>query len=186
MRTIYIVTGNPLKLQRAQAALDPLNIVIERIDIETPEMQSKDVTEVVKYSVTYASQKTKKVVMKNDQSLEIPSLGGFPGPFAKYLNDWLSAEQLIHMYEHESDKTAYWLDTLGYAEPGIEPVVFVSKISGKLVTNPRGKGRYMLDTLFEVDSLEKTIAELSEEEYFTLWSTDIYTQLADYLKLKNL
>lgn len=182
MRTIYIATGNPLKLKRAQNALSRQNIAAKQIHIETPEIQSEDVEEIVQYSAQYAAEIAKKPIIKNDQGLIIPSLGGFPGPFAKYINKWLSVEQFVRLYNNETDKSGYWLDTLCYAEPEHDPVVFSARIMGTMINEPRGRGKYMLDTVFEVDSIGQTIAELTKEEYFDLWSTDIYSRLAQYLK----
>lgn len=179
---VYLVTGNPQKVKIAKAALAPFKIEVEQLELETPEIQSFDVEEVAKYSVKYAAEKAGKPVIKGDFGMHIEALNGFPGPFVKFINKWLTAEKFIRLYQDETNKRAYFIDALGYCEPKNEPVCFVTKTYGNLITVPRGNNGNMVDSLFIPDDLQKTIAFLSEEETIKLWSNDRYTQLAHYLE----
>ncbi|MBP8591413.1 hypothetical protein KBI33_03060 [Candidatus Shapirobacteria bacterium] len=179
---IYLVTGNPLKVKIAKSSLAPFNIEVEQLELETPEIQSFDTEEVAKYSVKYAAEKTGKAVIKGDFGMHIEILGGFPGPFVKFINRWLTAEKFISLYQNETNRKAYFIDALGYCEPEKEPVCFVTKTYGNLISAPLGNNGNMVDSLFIPDGFRKTIASLSEEETVKLWSNDRYTQLARYLK----
>jgi len=179
---VYLVTGNPQKVKIAKAALAPFKIKVGQLELETPEIQSFDVEEVAKYSVKYAAEKTGKAVIKGDFGMHIEALNGFPGPFVKFINKWLTAEKFIRLYQEEANKKAYFIDALGYCEPKKEPVCFVTKTYGNLLTAPQGDNGNMVDSLFIPDGFQKTIASLSEEEMIKLWSNDRYTQLAHYLE----
>lgn len=181
-KTVCLVTGNPLKVEVARNSLAKYGIGVEQLVLDTPEIQSDDTEEVAKYSVKFAAEKTGKPVMKVDFGMHIECLNGFPGPFVKFINHWLSANQFIKLYENELNKKAYFIDALGYCEPGKEPVCFVAKTFGTLLSTPQGDDGNMVDSLFIPDGFTKSIAELTKEESLRLWDNDRYTQLAEYLK----
>jgi XTP/dITP diphosphohydrolase len=182
---VYLVTGNPKKVEVAKFALAKHGIDVEQLEVDTPEIQSSDTEEVAKYSVKYAADKAGKAVIKGDFGMGIELLNGFPGPFVKFINKWLNAKQFSSLYKEESDPQAYFIDSLGYCEPGKEPVCFSTKTHGKLISEPRGDNGNMVDSLFIPEGYKKTIAELPKEESVKLWANDRYDQLAKYLKDKE-
>ncbi len=181
---IFLVTGNSKKVEIAKFALAKYEIDVEQLEIETPEIQSSDTEEVAKYSVRYAANETGKTVIKGDFGMGIELLNGFPGPFVKFINKWFNAKQFASLYREEINPQAYFIDSLGYCEPGEEPVCFSTKTFGLLITEPRGENGNMVDSIFIPNGYEKTIAELSKEESVKLWANDRYDQLANYLKNK--
>lgn len=181
---LYLVTGNPKKVEIAKYALAKYGIDVEQLEMETPEIQSSDTEDVVKYSAKYAAEKTDKTVIKGDFGMAIDILNGFPGPFVKFINKWLSTKQFCSLYKEESNPQAYFIDSLGYCEPGKEPVCFSTKTFGILINKPRGDNGNMVDSLFIPKGYKKTVAELSKKESLKLWSNDRYNQLAVYLNKK--
>lgn len=183
-KTVFLVTGNPKKVEVAKHALGAFDIDVEQLAFDTPEIQSSDTEEVAKYSVKYAAEETGKAVIKGDFGMFIEVLNGFPGPFVKYINKWFTADKFVELYRNEENKKAYFIDALGYCEPGKDPTCFISRTYGTLITAPRGDNGNMIDSLFIPDGFGKTIAELSKEESLKLWSNDRYTKLAEHLKDK--
>lgn len=181
---IFLVTGNQKKLLVAKHALEKYDIEVEQLNLDTPEIQSEVTEEVAKYSVRYAAELTGKPVIKGDVGFCIESLKGFPGPFVKYINKWISAKKLAYLYENEINRKAYFIDALGYCEPGKEPVCFVTKSHGEMIDIPRGDNGVMVDSLFVPEGMNKTLAELTHEETMRYWDNDRFEQLADYLKDK--
>lgn len=180
MKKIFLVTGNKKKLDIAKSALSAFNIDVEQINIDTPEIQAKTIEEVAKYSVKYAADLTGKAVIKGDVGLEIPALGGFPGPFIKYINQWLSVNQFINLFKNEKNREAIMVDALGYCKPGKEPICFVAKTHGKLIDTPKGDNGVMVDSVFVPKGHNKTLAEFSNEETIKFWSNDRYKQFSEY------
>ncbi|MBN1168553.1 non-canonical purine NTP pyrophosphatase [Candidatus Woesebacteria bacterium] len=178
---IYLVTGNPKKVEIAKFALAKYKIDVEQLDMDTPEIQSSETEEVAKYSVKYAAEETGKTVIKGDFGMGIDVLNGFPGPFVKYINKWLSAEQFSSLYKDRNDLKAYFIDALGYCEPGKEAICFTTITYGELTEKPAGDNGNMVDSLFIPNGFSKTIAQLSKEETLKLWANDRYDQLAKYL-----
>ncbi len=180
-KKIYLVTGNVKKFEVAKYSLEKYDIDVEQLDIETPEIQSTSTEEVAKYSVKFATNMAGKPVLKGDVGFCIEALNGFPGPFVKYVNNWLTADKLVSMYINESNRKAKFIDALGYCEPGKEPVCFVTNSYGTLTDSPRGDNGVMVDSLFIPDGYDKTLAELTHDEMLKYWDNDRYAQLAELL-----
>ena len=184
-KILYIVTGNLKKYKIARSALLPYSIEVKQLDFETPEIQSTSIEEVAKYSAKFAAVRTGKTIIKGDFGMNIEALNGFPGPFPKFINKWLSVNQFINLYKDEDNKRACFIDALAYCRPNEEPVCFVVKTYGTLTTQPSGDNGNMIDSVFIPDGFDKTLASFSEEETVKLWSNDRYKQLAEYLKGVN-
>jgi XTP/dITP diphosphohydrolase len=178
---IYFVTTNALKFEIAQAALAKLGIVIEQLALDIPEIQSDSVEEVAKYSAKLAAEQTKKTVIKMDVGLSIDALHGFPGPFVKYINQWLTTNQFIRLYKDNPNKKAHFIDALAYCEPGQEPVCFIMNTPGRMIEQASGDDGWMTDSVFIQDGYNKTIAAMTKEESIKAWSIYNYEQLAKYL-----
>ena len=97
MKTIVFVTGNPYKFEVAQKSFENSDINIVQQEIETPEIQSTDVKEIASYSAKWAAEKLGKPVVLTDAGYYIKTLNGFPGPFIKYINKWLTAEDVLKL-----------------------------------------------------------------------------------------
>jgi len=185
-KTICLVTGNPLKVEVARNSLAKYGIEVEQLVLDTPEIQSDDTEEVAKYSVKYAAEEAGKAVIKGDFGMSIEALNGFPGPFVKFINKWFTADKFVKLYKDEANRKAYFIDALGYCEPGKDPICFVTNTYGTLIDSPRGDNGNMVDSLFIPDGYGKTIAELTQEETLKLWDNNRYAQLAKHLKENQL
>lgn len=113
---IYFITGNQTKVQIANDILKKYDIDVIQEKIETPEIQAFDGKEVCEYSVKYANMLLKKPVVKTDVSYSIESLNGFPGPFVKYINKWLTAEQILEMLKDVENRKMLITEYLSYCD----------------------------------------------------------------------
>ena len=181
-KTVFLVTGNSKKVQVAKYAMDKYGLDVEQLAMDTPEIQSASIEEVAKYSVKIAAEAANKAVIKGDFGMHIEALNGFPGPFVKFINKWFSTDKFIKLYKEEPNRRAYFIDALGYCEPGKEPVCFVTNSYGTLLDTPRGDNGNMVDSLFVPEGFDKTLAEMTHEESLKFWGNDRYSQLADHLK----
>lgn len=183
--TIYLATTSKYKLKIANNSLSKYGIKVEQLDIETPEIQSFTSEEVAKYSAQWAAEKSGKPVIKNDVGLYIEGLNGFPGPYIKYLESWFTDEAWRSLLQPLGNRDCYWIDALGYCEPGKEPVCFTSKTEGSILPDISKVKRSefgFIDGAFVPEGYDKPIVELSEEEALELWDNEMYDQLAEYLE----
>src|SRR3989344_8620350 len=97
-KDLYFITGNKNKFEFAEKffkkseANNYFNLI--QLAVSTPEIQSDSVEQIALYSAQWAYDQLKKPVIKSDAGLYIEALRGFPGPFMKYINDWLSQGDL--------------------------------------------------------------------------------------------
>lgn len=181
MINIIFITGNSKKVESAQAVLNEFNIKILQLKLETPEIQDKDICKVAEYSAKFASDKLHKNVIKVDVGFEIESLNGFPGPFSKFINEWLSPNQILKIIGDESNRKAKFIDVVSYCELNKKPISFFAETNGTIARKPLGDNGWGLDKIFIPQGCKTTLANLSNEERIKVWNTDHWIKLAQYL-----
>ena len=186
MKKITYVTGNWAKIASAKQALEPLGYEVDNIKLETPEIQSDDVTEVAKYSAKWAAEELGIPVIKNDTGFFVKSLNNFPGAYMHYVNETLGTEGLLKLMDGIEDRSAYFKECIAYCEPGQEPIVFEGITKGKIALEPSGEyGLGTIDHTFIPEGEEKTLGCFPDEERWKFWSPDAYKNLAKYLDKKD-
>lgn len=183
---IYFVTGNIYKFQVAQKALEGTGNELIQEKLETPEIQSTSVEEIASYSAKWAAEKTGKPVTVTDAGYYIETLNGFPGPFIKYINQWLTSEDLIKLMEGQTNRKVVVREGLAYCEPGEEPVVFIGESIGSVAPRPvitDKQGSTPINEIFIPDGYNKVETEISKDEMIEFWAKrDPWKKLAQYLK----
>lgn len=181
---INFITGNPQKVAIAQAGLSPFEIT--QTDIDLPEIQTMSLREIAVFSAKQALNILNKPLMLTDSGFFIEGLNGFPGPFVKWTNQTLTNHDFLAMLLNKGNRRAHTEDCVVYVEPGQEPVVFYSKISGKIVTDaPQNKSS--ISQLFIPDALGHPVSHLSFEQESLFWAqhNTNYSQLKSYLLSKK-
>ena len=182
-KTITYVTGNWAKIASAKQALEPLGYEVDNIKLETPEIQSVDITDVAKYSAKWAAQKLGIPVLKNDTGLFIKSLNNFPGAYMHYIDDTLGIEGILKLMAGIEDRSAYFKECIAYCEPDKEPVVFEGITKGKIALESAGEyGWGLIDHVFIPEGEEKTLGCFPDEERWGFWSPDAYKKLVEYIE----
>lgn len=156
---LLCATGNIQKFALGQRAFARRDITLEQVSIEIDEIQGED-SEVILYD------KAKKAfaiigqpVLVSDDSWSIPALNGFPGPYMKSMNHWLSPEDFINLMQGKEDRTIYLEQRLAYIDD-TEIVTFNKKIQGTIVEKPRGNSGPPIMRVVELEDDGMTIAEL--------------------------
>ncbi len=155
--------------------------------IETPEIQSTDVAEIASYSAQFAAEKLKKPVVVTDAGYYIEVLNGFPGPFIKYINQWLVAEDLLKLMDGKKDRRIFVRVCLAYCEPDKAPITFEGKIKGRIAHHAgkivEGAWGSPINRIFIHEGFNKVESEIPREEIVKFWSkAETYWQkLAMYL-----
>jgi len=187
MKDIIFVTGSEYKFDVAKKTLAGSDFELIQQELETPEIQSMDVAEVASYSAKWTSEKLQKTAAVTDAGCYISALNGFPGPFIKWVNKWISAEDFLNLMKGKDDRSVEVRACLGYCEPGAEPVIFTGVSRGKLSLAPGVKGITPIDEIFIPEGYDKPSSEIPWDEMAKFWSKgadSTWTQLAEYLKKK--
>lgn len=186
LREIIFVTNNSYKFQIAKKQLKNSSFKLVQKKLNTPEIQDKSVKKVAEFSARWASNVLNKPVVVSDGGCYIKVLNGFPGPFIKYVNKWLSPKDLIAIMKNEKNRSLEWRSCLTYCEPKGDPISFISIFKGK-VSNDIGKNIYRekygwIDSLFVPDGYTKPLSELLDEDYLNFWKDNSWKRLLSYLK----
>ena len=190
-KEIIFVTGNTYKFQVAKKATHGRAIKLIQKKLDTPEIQATSVEDIASFSARWAADVLKKPVVVSDAGFFIPALKGFPGPFIKYIDGWLSPYDLLALMNGKKNRVAVWKDCLAYCEPGKKPKTFVCTFEG-VIAQKAGKVKFRkdygwIDSLFIPKGHARTLSEEPTEEYLQYWSDprfyDSWQRLAEYLKV---
>jgi len=158
--TLYFVTGNKEKFREARALLNPFDV--EQINMDLPELQGEP-DEIVKEKAKLAADRTGKAVFVEDTCLCFNALNGLPGPYIKDFIRKIGVSGLYKLVSKYRDNSAVAVASIGFCEPGKDPLVFQGKVKGRIVS-PRGSNRFQWDQIFMPKGYDKTFSEMSVEE----------------------
>lgn len=187
-KQICFITSNVYKVQIAQKSLDGSGFEIIQKKLDTPEIQSDSVEEIASFSAKWASEKTNTAVAVSDSGLSIESLKGFPGPFVKYINKWLTSDDIVRLMRGIENRSVIAIDCLAYCEPGQNPITFVKRWQGSIALTPfkeTSLPHTTVDEIFIPDGYNKVQTQISEEEMLNFWSSgndDPWKQLVKHLQ----
>ncbi len=186
MRTLVFVTGNSYKFEVAKKSLANLELAIIQEKIETPEIQSPDVAEVAAYSAEWTAAKLNKAVVSLDIGYYIEALNGFPGPFIKYVNQWLSSADLLSLMRDKINRQVTVKGGLAYCEPGQAPITFLSEWAGNIAQRAVKTDKpdtTPINEIFIPQWVDQVESEIPREEMVQFWakSETYWKKLADYL-----
>ena len=182
--TVTFVTGNKDKWNSAKKALEKYPIELLQQQLETPEIQSMDVGEIAGYSASYAAKELGVPVIKTDCGYYITALNGFPGPFVKYFNQSLTAEDILQLMKNNPIREVIVRECLAYAAPNQEPALFFSKDKATLAHKAVGNahGNSPLDRLLIYEGFSKPQAACDYDKILEHWSKH-FTHYHDFAKL---
>ncbi len=183
MKKVTMVTGNLGKWKIASDIFKKYHVELLHEKMDTPEIQSHNVEDVSKYSAMYAANKLNKSVIKSDVGYYIESLNGFPGPFLRYVNDYLTSEEILKLMENKENRIILLKECLTFASPDGRVKQFVNVEKATISEYAMGSGTtFDRIVIFEGDSLPKSMN--SEEENYKHFEENliIYDEMAKYLE----
>jgi XTP/dITP diphosphohydrolase len=184
-KEIYYVTTNAHKFKIAENffAVSGLSkkIKIKHKLLECPEIQEQSLDKIALFSARWAAKIIKKPVITSDCGFVIESLGGFPGPFVKYINNWLVPDDILKIMKNKNNRRAYFIDALAYAEPNGLEKVFSCKTYGRLASKPAIKAKSTVDSLFIPNNYNKPLEQLNEEEKINVWNTSRWRKFEKFI-----
>ena len=138
MTTILFATGNTEKFEIAQTLCSRHGIQLTQFGAESHEIQSEDPVEVItqKAKDKFALSGSKPLVVSDD-SWDIPGLHGFPGPYMKSMDVWLSSQDFLNLTKSLQDRRILLHQYLAYIDANTTQL-FHTIIPGTLSQEIRG------------------------------------------------
>jgi len=172
---LLIATNNLGKAKEFEALFAKKGIAIKTLrDFpELPEVEETGTTfaENALLKAETIAEQMNMMVLADDSGLKVDALYGEPGIFsARYAgeekNDASNNAKLLHELADvpKEERTAQFHCTLAISAPGKESLTVEGEVEGLILGVPRGENGFGYDPLFYVPKLEKTMAELSQEE----------------------
>ena len=162
MADLHFVTTNDHKLLAATEVCSQFGIKLIRHNLELQEIQADNGEAIALHKVRQAYDKLISPVVITDDSWLIPGLNGFPGPYMKYMVDWLSIEDFVRLTSQLKDRRIILRQIIAYQDDR-QAKVFSLDIEGVLLTEPRGASPIPHFSITSFDGGAHSAAEL--------WST---------------
>jgi len=184
LKKIYFITSNKNKFQTALTAFKDSDFQLVQKTLDTPEIQSDDLGEIASFSAKFAANILKHPIFLTDAGCFIESLNGFPGPFIKYINQYLTAEDFLRLMAGKNNRKVVFKECLAYCEPGKNPVLFVSSAEGKISIKSGEQGQTSINEIFIPKGFDRPESEIPRKKMIEFWNDNInnVSSLIDYLK----
>ena len=179
---IFFVTSNPGKAEYLKSFF---NFPINHLDLDIPEIQSLDLTEIVSDKAKKAYREVKKTILVEDISLVFNALNGLPGPLIKWFLKSLDNKDLCNLVSHYSDKSALAEVQFALCING-EIKIFKGDCKGMISEKPKGNNGFGWDPIFIPQGYSETFAEMTpEKKHETSMRKIALNHLKQYLKEIN-
>lgn len=165
-----------------------VDIKIEQVDMDIVEPQANTATEVALAKARQAYEHLKAPVVVDDSSFHISALGGFPGPYIKYMLSTIGIDGIMKFLDKHKDRSAYFLSSLVFIDRNGKEYVFEDEpyngtISEKIVDIDHEKSWSDLFKVFIPNGTDKTLVELTDDEKKSLNTQgDSYAAFVRWIK----
>ena len=172
MKKVFYITGNNYKFKKAEKYAKDFNVSLIQKKLKIKEIQSNLIKDIAKDKAEQAYNIFKKPLVVSDSGWSIPSLGGFPGPYMHYVNEWFSVKDFLNLMRDKKDKTII-LEHIICAASKKGFKLFREEIKGFFVGHEEGSG-LPSDRVVRLDGFNQTIAKcqnLNKDSFNTsnLW-----------------
>ncbi|MEM2849765.1 MAG: XTP/dITP diphosphatase [Candidatus Bathyarchaeia archaeon] len=162
---IYFATKNEGKFREAKPIFESLDLNLTMLDVDKIEIQSDSLEDIASYAAKELTERLNLKVVVEDAGLFIKSLNGFPGPYSAYTFKTIGLNGILKLMGGVSDRYAYFLSIVAYAEPEKPVKIFQGKVEGLITYEPRGFEGFGFDPIFQpLNGNGKTFAEMTSEE----------------------
>ena len=179
MKEVFVITGNKGKLFAAQKAFSKYNIQVKQIKKEYPEIQAKSSIEIARFTALEAIKEFRAPVIREDHSLFIHALNGFPGPYTNYFDKTMPVETLIKILSLFKDRSAHMELAAALALPNRKIYDFVYEVPIKISKKIKGTERNWDKVLMFSDDTH-TFSECKEDTRGDVWTKN-YEEIAKLL-----
>jgi XTP/dITP diphosphohydrolase len=180
-KVVYLITRNKGKLMAAEKVFSAYGIIVKQIDKDYPEIQGKNSSEIAKFTAVQAAREFNVPVIREDHSLFITALAGFPGPYTSYFDKTMPVEILLKMLNNFEDKTAKMELAAALAFPDGRVKEFSYQVPLKLSSKIKGKERNW-DKILMLAEENETFAEVTEESHVDTWTKNYVAIAKEFLK----
>ncbi|MFB6200231.1 MAG: non-canonical purine NTP pyrophosphatase [Candidatus Nanohaloarchaea archaeon] len=170
MKQVNFISSNPEKLEAARKAFQDTDIQLKQVPNRYPEIQADSSLEIARHTARKASKDFDSAVIREDHSMFLEAVPGFPGPYISYFDDELPVEKLLKLLENaESRKAKFVIATVLYDGEFHE---FETEVGIEIAEQPRGdSGNW--NKVLKLENAEKTFAESDPGQRLEIWNRNL-------------
>ncbi len=176
---LYYITSNKAKIRVASRFLSPLNVEIEGKQLDLVEIQSDNIEEIARDKARQAYAAINEPLFVNDAGWYITALNGFPGPFMKYVNQWLTADDMLRMMSGHANREVIFKEVVCYVDKN-QLKSFVGEIKGKVLDKGTDPNAILSASIITLSSSGRSIAESWQQKVPSVDNYDIWQKFADW------
>lgn len=166
-RKLIFSTSNSQKFAKGLQICAEYDIVLVQSQLEVDEIQSENAEIVARKKAGAAFALLGQPVLISDDSWEIHGLSGFPGTYAKSINTWLTADDLIRLTRDLTDRGATFRQMLVYQD-GSQQKLFVKETTGVVLKEARGTAGVPTQKIISLEpDGKKSISEMIHGTHYT-------------------
>lgn len=158
MRKVLYATSNSEKLRQASTIAKQFGITIVQTTVDVPEIQHDDGGPIALDKAAKAFAQVRQPVVVSDDSWHIAGLKGFPGPYAKYINQWLMVDDWLRLTQPLVDRRVTLRQFIVYHDP-TQQKLFQTEVVGRVLTEARGSSSVPLECILSFDGGKTSAAE---------------------------
>lgn len=177
---LFYITSNKEKIAVAQKYLSPFGIEVEQKNHDFIELQSESIQQIAEYKAQQAFEYFKHPLLINDAGWYITALNGFPGPYMKYINEWLTAKDILQLMNGKENREVFYTEVFCYIDEH-HMKTFTGTAKGQVLMEEKGKGVPSWQ-IFSLTNSGKSIAECWEEGIDPVDRYETWNELAQYIK----
>ena len=163
MQQLRFLSRNRFKIKEVEDIMSKIDINIIPVHYEINEIQSIDVSDLVREKCIEAFQKTSRPIFVEHTSLEIASLNGFPGGLTQVFWDTLKEERVAEIFGKIPDNSVKASTRIAYCD-GKKIHQFEGEILGNISPEPRGNTDFQWDCIFIPKGEKQTFAEMGKRK----------------------
>jgi non-canonical purine NTP pyrophosphatase (RdgB/HAM1 family) len=158
--TLRFATSNKNKVEEARRLL---GVALEPVDLSIDEIQAATLEEIVHAKLLCARASVDGPLLVEDVALGFDALGGFPGPYVRWLLESAGGAGLATIARALDDRSARARCALAYWD-GLTVSLFVGETAGEILLEPRGSAGFGWDAWFLPRGATLTYAEMAGVE----------------------
>jgi len=181
---IRFLSKNTHKIAEAMSILVPLGIEVIPITVRINELQTEDVSIIVRDKVLRAFRQIGHRLFVEQTCLYLDALNGFPGGLTQPFWDALKAERFCEMFGRGEQRSLTAKTWIGYCD-GKRIHQFRGEIRGSIPPEPRGDREFQWDCVFVPDGHKETFAEMGIRKNDISMRRKALDLFAEHLKVEK-
>jgi XTP/dITP diphosphohydrolase len=172
VKTIFLASGNPHKIEELKQMIEPLGIklksTLDFADAHDVIEDQPDLEGNALKKARYWFNETGIPSLADDTGLEVDALNGAPGVYsARYAGEDVTysenVEKLLGEMAGKSNRKARFRTVIAFLD-GSDEHLFEGVCEGEITTHRKGEKGFGYDPVFQPKGYDQTFAELSSEE----------------------